>query len=65
MFSCASCITNIYIIQVDCAYYSESLGAIDPTASLKQDLSANHAFDLEQACPQCFENQHKLVSISP
>ena len=59
----SSRITMIFIMQVDCAYFLEAnLESMeDPSAVLKQELSTNFVSDLEQSCPQCFENQRRLV----
>jgi len=52
---------------VDCAYYSDELQEVDldPGTELKQLLQARGLENLEASCPQCFENQQKLVSRSP
>ena len=52
--------------QVDCAYYSDELQEVDldPGRELKQLLEARGLQNLESACPQCFQNQQKLVSIA-
>ena len=54
------------VCQVDCAYYSDELQEVDldPGTELKQLLQARGLEDLEASCPQCFENQQKLVSRS-
>ncbi len=52
---------------MDCAYYSDELQEVDldPGTELKQLLQARGLENLEASCPQCFENQQKLVSRSP
>lgn len=52
-------------VQVDCAYYSDGLQEVDldPGRELKQLLQARGLESLESACPECFENQQKLVSF--
>lgn len=54
----------VMLRQVDCAYYSDELQEVnlDPGNELKQLLQARGLESLEASCPQCFENQQKLVS---
>lgn len=51
-------------MQVDCAYYSDELqeANLDPGKELKQLLEARGLQGLESSCPECFQNQQKLVS---
>ncbi len=51
---------------MDCAYYSDELQEVDldPGTELKQLLQARGLENLEASCPQCFENQQKLVRRS-
>ena len=51
------------VSQVDCVYYDEDLVEIaeDPVSDVKEALSHCQLHGLEHACPQCFENQRRLV----
>ena len=51
---------------MDCAYYSDDLLEVnlDPGRELKDLLEARGLQGLEDSCPQCFQNQRKLVSTA-
>ncbi len=51
------------VSQVDCVYYDEDLVEVaeDPVSAVKEALSHCQLHGLEHACPQCFENQRRLV----
>ena len=50
--------------QVDCIYFDEELAEIadDPVDEVTDALSHCQVHGLESSCPQCFENQRRLVS---
>ena len=54
------------VYQVDCAYYSDDLLEVnlDPGKELKDLLEARGLQGLEASCPECFQNQRKLVSTA-
>ena len=66
---CIGCkhLTGILLVQVDCIYFDEDLAEIadDPADDVKDALSRCQIRGLENSCPQCFENQQRLVSITP
>ena len=53
--------------QVDCVYFDDDLVEIaeDPVSDVKDALSHCQLSGLEHACPQCFENQRRLVCAEP
>lgn len=55
--------TSSSVCQVDCAYYSDDLLEVnlDPGRDLKELLEARGLQGLEASCPQCYQNQRKLV----
>ena len=55
--------TSSSVCQVDCAYYSDDLLEVnlDPGRDLKELLEARGLQGLEASCPQCFQNQRRLV----
>ncbi len=46
-------------LQVDCAFYSEDMQEVqfNPVADIKKALEAAQEQDIEDKCPECFDNQ--------
>ena len=50
-------------LQVDCVYFDEDMVEVaeDPVSDVREALSHCQLRGLEHACPQCLENQRRLV----
>ena len=48
-------------------YFDEDLAEIanDPVSDVKKALSSSTTHGLNHACPQCFDNQRRLVCVPP